>query len=302
MVALGDNDKCYVITTMFEEGSYSPEAFHDDLEVVWNSCGIQRTSLEITGTAAKNTKLRGWSNELGRIRTGKSWEHKLQISRGLLRGVRVGGTGMKNLATGAGMAGDAVNAHHTDPSNSTPIRSTMGLISAIYRYGATSGPKKNIFEVAAGTYNYDMFVDDARQIFRFMPLGGVEKTAFCGSRSLSYWSKLGSQSFINKTGFTGMTLEPFVKDESMGFNFRRLVTPSGSIRLVPEPALDGPYENMMLIADAANLGVKVSESTKINLDIKKENAYDGIKDEYYTDLGLMINLIETQQAFVITGA
>lgn len=164
MVALADNDVLVVIGSVFGEGSVSPEAFSDEIEVVYNSCGISRTPVEITGTLYHQTKLRGYSNELARLRKEKNFEHKMQKERAFLFGVRKGGIGSVDLASDNVTNLDSFGAISTDASGAQ-LRSTMGIIPALYRYGtsSSSSEKQNIFNIVAGAYTYTNFVDDCEK-------------------------------------------------------------------------------------------------------------------------------------------
>jgi len=48
--AIANGDKLVVIGNAHGEGTTAPEAYSDELEVVYNSCQIFKTSAEVTGT------------------------------------------------------------------------------------------------------------------------------------------------------------------------------------------------------------------------------------------------------------
>ena len=81
--ATSDGDICHVIGNAQGEGEESPEAWADELQVVWNSCQIFKTPLEITGTLLQ-ASLRGESSELARLRLQKNQEHKMQKEKAFL--------------------------------------------------------------------------------------------------------------------------------------------------------------------------------------------------------------------------
>ena len=66
-----------VIGNARAEGDVAPDAWSDELQVVFNSCQIFKTPLEITGTLLQ-AALRGESSELARLRSQKNQEHKMQ--------------------------------------------------------------------------------------------------------------------------------------------------------------------------------------------------------------------------------
>ena len=77
---IADDDVFYVVGNAHGEGGYSPEAWADELKVVYNACQIFKNPLEITGTLLQ-ASLRGESSELARLRMQKSQEHKIQKER-----------------------------------------------------------------------------------------------------------------------------------------------------------------------------------------------------------------------------
>lgn len=295
--ALADNDIFMVMGTAFGEGQTAPDAASDDLEVVYNSCEIFRTSIEITGTLYE-AALRGYSRELERLRVEKNKEHKFQKEQAFLRGVRLGGTGMTDLAANNSTA-DAFQAHTTDVDGKT-VRTTMGLIPSIYRYGATSGDQQNIFTLSAATYSYAQFVDDTEKVFQYLPEDG-SKIALCGAGALGFWSKVDATAagFIKNSGFSVQINS--MQKSSLGFNFRELLTPHGMIKLVFAPALRGPYRNSMVVIEPADLQFVQYRAPKFRANIKTDNGYDGVKDEYMSDEGIGMTLIEKHSLWNITA-
>jgi hypothetical protein len=296
--ALADNDIFQVVGTAFGEGTYAPEGFSDELEVVYNSPQIFKTSIEITGTLYA-AALRGYSSELERLRIEKNKEHKIQKEFALLRGVRVGGTGMSSLA-GTDVSADSHQTNGITDKDGKVIRSTMGIVPTIYRYGATSGDQQNIFTISAASYSYTNFVDDMEKVFQYLPESG-EMTALCGAGALSYWSKVdATNGFVKKSGFA-VQMDAGTQRDTLGFNFRRVVTPHGNLKLVYAPGLRDTYRNTMLVIDQENLFLTQYRAPKFMANIKTDDAYDGIKDMLFSDEGLGMTLIERHKLFNITA-
>lgn len=284
-----DDDHFYVIGNIQGVGTEAPEAYSDELEVVFNSPQIFKTAVEVDGDLYE-AALRGYSNELARLRLEKNKEHKLQIERALLFGVRMGGTGL--------VGGDSHQYGHTTNAAGKSLRSTMGVISAINRYGTASGDKQNKFTVD-GNYAFSNFVDDCEKVFQYIPTSG-EKIAFCGPTALSYWSKVDAAAgFATKSGFSVQLAR--MERDSMGYNFRRLETPHGVIRLVPAPVLRGPYARTMVVVDQDDLDLTMYRADKFQANIKTENAYDGVKDNYFSDKGVAMTMIEKHSVWTITA-
>ena len=166
----------------------------------------------------------------------------------------------------------------------------MGLVPALRRYGSSSGDAQNVFSINPATYAYANFVDDTEKVFQYVPSTG-SKMAFCGAGMLSYWSKMEQASGIHAQSDWSVVIEGTQRD-SLGFNFRTLVTPHGLISLIPTPALRGPYNNYMIVVDDEHLQHIIFRRPKFQANIKTDDAYDGIKDQLFSDEGLGLTLME----------
>jgi len=298
--ALASGDVLYAIGTAFGEGTEAPDAWSDDLSIVFNSTQIFKKSIEITGTL-KEASLRGYSNELERLRVEALKEMKYQMEIALLRGVRPKGTGSINIGTNAAVTGDASTTSHantglTDAAGNT-VRATMGILSALERYGASSGDKQNLFTLPEATFKYADFVDAMEKVFQYLPDSGF-KTAFCGAGALSYWAKMSNDSgFIKKSGWTIQMSK--AETNNLGFAVSTIDTPHGGLKLVFAPGLRGIYNKHMVVIDEAKLFLAEYRPFKYMTDIKKDNAYDGVKDQWMADMGLGIEMIEAHSLFKI---
>ena len=288
-IAFADNDIFHVVGNARGEGTTAPEAWSDELKVVYNSSQIFKTPLEITGTLHA-AALRAEATELARLRLQKSQEHKMQKEKAFLFGSGVAGTNLGGADTFA-------DTHRSDVSGNK-VRSTMGLVTAINKYGASSGDDQSIFAVDSTSYNYSSFVDDMEKVFQYVPESGT-KIAFCGAGALSYWSKIDGTSGIAGKSNWNVDLSPSTRD-SLGFNYRMLETPHGMIKLVPTPALRGPYNKYMVVISDENLFHAQYRAPLYQTSVKTDNAYDGVKDQYMSDEGIGISLIESHKVFKIT--
>lgn len=277
-----------VVGNAYGEGTEAGEAWADELTTVWNSCQIFKTPIEITGTLYE-AALRGYSNELARLRMEKNKEHKIQKEKAFLYGASPVGTNMD-------AGGTFSTAWQTD-ANSKSVRTTTGLITAIEAYGDSSGADQSIFDINAATYAYSDFVDDMEKVFQYVPENGV-KTALVGGTALSYWSKIdGSAGIVGQSNWTVNMSD--IKKDSLGFNFRLLDTPHGTLKLVWAPVLRGYRAGNMVVISDENLSLKQYRPSKFQANIKTDNAYDGVKDQYFSDEGVGIELIESHKLFRI---
>jgi len=302
-IAIANNDVLHVVGNAHGEGTDSPEAWADELQVVYNSCQIFKTPLQITGTLLA-ASLRGEESELARLRAQKSQEHKMQKEKAFLFGQRDSGTGLGEAAYDAGNKASNVDETFADDgrtdADGNVVRSTYGIVSAFATYGETgSYDYKNVFTVSEATYTYNSFVDDMEKVFQYVPEAGV-KRAFCGAGALGYWSKMaGTTGLAGSSGWT-VNLSDMRRD-SLGFNYKILETPHGILQLIPTPALRGPYNGYMLAVSEENLFHAQYRAPMYQTNIKTDNALDAVKDQYFSDEGVGLQLMESHHLFKVTS-
>ena len=294
-IDVADNDVFIVVGNAHGEGTVAANAWADELKVVWNSTQIFKTPLEITGTL-EAAALRGESSELARLRLQKSQEHKMQKEKAFLFGGSPIGTGLADSRDGTSSE-SFTDGGRTD-ANSNRVRTTMGLVTAVIKYGDTSGDDQSVFTVSEATYGYGDFVDDMEKVFQYVPESGA-KIAFCGAGAMSYWSKLDGASGLAGNSAWNIDIGPSERN-SLGFNYRQLETPHGVIHMVPTPALRGPYNKYMVVVSDENLFHSVYRPPVYQANVKTDDAYDGVKDQYMSDEGLGLTLIESHKIFKIT--
>jgi len=279
----GTDDVAIVVGNAHAEGGSAPEAWADELEVVYNQCQIFKTPLQITGTLLE-ASLRGESSELARLRDQKSQEHKIQKERAFLYGMHPW-----NLSGG-------FSSLESISDNVGPIRTTMGIIPAIEN-NAKTGDDQNNFSISEASYSYGAFVDDMEKVFHYVPEAG-SKRAFVGAGALGYFSKMsGASGLAGNSGWTVSLGD--MKRDGLGFNYRMLETPHGMLQLIPTPSLRGPYNKSMVVVSDENLSLMQYRAPKFQANIKTDNAYDGVKDQYFSDEGIGLTLIESHKLFKI---
>ena len=290
-----DNDVFIVVGNAHGEGTEAPDSWADELKVVYNTTQIFKTPLQITGTL-EAAALRGESSELARLRLQKSQEHKIQKERAFLFGDSPIGTGLADSRDGA--SDESFTDGYTTDANGNVVRTTKGIVTALQDYGATSGDDQNVFTVSEASYSYSSFVDDMEKVFQYVPEAGM-KMAFCGMGAMSYWSKMeGSSGFAGNSGWNVNISSS--ERSSMGFNYRQLETPHGVLMLIPTPVLRGPYNKHMVVVSEENLFHATYRPPVYQTNIKTDNAFDGVKDQYMSDEGIGITLIESHKLFKIT--
>lgn len=291
-----DNDVIRVVGNAHGEGASSPEAWSDELRVVYNSTQEFRTPVEIS-KKLRRAALRGEVKELQRLNKIKSGEHKMQKDRTMMFGRSTIGTNLDpdSAETFNDAAGNGTGLR-TD-SSGFPVRTTMGIFTAIEKYGNSSGDFQNIFEVAEGDLTWGDYVDITEKIFQYLPNSGMMR-AFCGRGAMSYWSKIQATGIAGNSGWKVEIGD--MKQDKLGFNYRMLETPHGIVQLIPTPGIDGPRNKQMLIINEDNLFHAQYESPEFRQNIKTDNAPSIQKNEYFSDEGIGITLIESHSLFKIT--
>ena len=92
-----------------------------------------------------------------------------------------------------------------------------------------------------------------------------------------------------------------MKRDSLGFNYRMLETPHGMLQLIPTPSLRGRYNKHMLVVDESNLFHAQYRSPMYQTNIKTDNAFDGVKDQYFSDEGIGITQVNSHSLIKITA-
>lgn len=289
-LALTSGDWFVKIGNAQGSGGESPEPSYDELSVVYGSCQIFRTPLQLEKNII-NAALRGEKSELLRLRKLKGQEHEMDKERTYLFGSSVQGTGMDGTAFSDPFRTDA---------NGEPIRTTMGIYEVLLRYGNSDPTSidQNIFNIPEASFSYADFVDMTEKIFQYYPEDGI-KYLFCGMAMSSYWSKMegpGGFGMGAKSKWT-VKMSPTQMDEKLGFNFKEIETPSGIIRLVPTHSITKymPYSKTGVIVDWNNVTRFVYEGQRFSQNIKTDNAPNYQKDEYYAHEGMGYSLLPTHK-------
>jgi len=290
---LADNDVLYVISSAHGEGDTAPEAYSDELDVVWNTVQRQRTAIEITEDL-RRAVLRGERSELARLRNTKQNEHKVKIARNFLYGYRPGGIGGTAHRAGGTSDDNFLKDGSGDPlaitdADGNRVTTTMGWISAMQRYGQDSDTfDQNWFDIDTASYGYYDFMEDTEKISRFEDRDVVN--AFCGPPVLSFWAGKALDNTANPAW--NVEISDF-QQSSIGFTYRILETPHLAVRLIKEPRLrNTPHAGKMLIPHMDYVGTAQYAPDRYVTNIKTDDNPDIQKDELTSWKGLTLRLLE----------
>ncbi len=295
-IATVDNDVWRVVGNAHGEGASSPEAWADELRVVWNATQEFRNPLEISRKLRK-AALKGEMKDLNRLRKQKAGNHKMDKERAFLFGRNPIGCNLDPDSADTFSDASGNGAYWRTDGNANVVRTTMGVCTAIDKYGNSSGDDQNIWSYAEGEFAWDDYVDISEKMFQYLPNSGF-KRAFCGRGAISVWAKWGKNGIGGRSGWK-VELSPFKKDK-LGFLFRTLETDHGVLQLIPTPALDGPRNKWMLVVDHDDLFHAVYERPEFRQNIKTDNAPSLQKDEYWSDEGIGMTLIEKHHLIKFT--
>lgn len=279
-IDLADSDPFTIIGNAYNENGRSPSAWSDELETVWNSTQIVKTPLELSGTLMDMT-LKGYPREYERLRQDKFREHKMKLNKTALFGWRIDGN-----------ASPSTTGHLTDnmgisTDSATQVRTTMGIIPLIKTYGAAD---KQYFQRQWASYDMNAFLADMEAFYGNNYNVGSELFAFVGYHAMTEMSKVGPDSFLGRSGAAIQLSDP--KTTSFGFNVRQLTHPFGTWNLVLDPSFSYyPYTNSMLVVDPDNVQRVVYRNAVYQTNIQ-DNDRDGRKDQYFTDEGIGVTMVE----------
>lgn len=279
-----DNDVYFIVGHAAEEGSKAPDAWSDELETVWNSAGIFKTPLEITGTLLRMTKMRGYSNELQRLRDEKFKEHKVKQAKAAYFSRRRNTTSAPaNTITGP---------------RSRAIRTMHGIIPIIEDYSSSS----NVHSITMADFSWDDLVDKMLTWFEYSNDNGV-KWLFCGDAVVAFFNKVGASGFVDKNTFQ-LNMSMTKPENRLGLKITSLETGLGTIRLANDKLFTrGFYDSVGGSRPFTGWGVLVDPEQAKKVIFRPDmyktglatNDYGGEleKDMYQSDWGVGITLAET---------
>ena len=279
-------DKCQVIGTSFGEGSGAPDVFASTIEDDFGYCQIFKTAAELSNSAIA-TVYRGYANEWDRIWNLKLREHKVDIERAMLFGVRAT---RNNQRYTEGIVGHII-ANGGDPVNDgTQLSFNSG------------SPYLKTQTVAS--LSYDDLLSDFEVIFDPARGGQSEKLALASLPVISYFNKLGGSGFLQSSiiegSGTGIKLNADLEQRTGAFGHKVLLieTIHGSIQLVKEPLFRNLASGYMCLVDMAHVAYRplvgngVNRDTHILTNVQAADE-DLRKDMIITEAGLEISLPET---------
>ena len=298
---LANNANCQVIGTSFAEGSASPDAWSADIEDDFGFTQIFKTACEMSNTAIA-TRYRGYANEWERIWALKLREHKVDIERAMLFGQRAR---VSSVQYSEGIVGHILKNGQAE----------IGTRNFSYSTGAPY-----FRSVASSELTYDRLLSDLEVIFDPARGGASEKLVLAGLPVVSYFNKLGSDSFLSASmahnanaalsgGATTVNQSPHRMNMSeragaFGHKVMTIETIHGTMHLVKEPLFRGISANFMAMIDMSKVAYRPLVGNGINRDTSiltnVQNADEDLrKDMILTEAGLEITLPEAHALYQV---
>jgi len=273
------------------------EAYYNELTVIWNSTHYFSLPIEVTGKLYKETKLKGASDELGRLRVKKIKEAKYQVQNSLIKSQSTVGT---NLDAGGTFSEASLRTITDQNGDSSDVRTTYGYIPCLEDFGTTwngSGAisaTTNIFKKPAANFSFDAAVDIFQVIFDKRETDVIP--GFCGYGFLGSISKA---VMGDEFKFSGQFQMGDMQVNTLGFNVRNLTTPFGTVQLMPMKSLDNEYKNYCLLPNDQAIGIREYEPWEYKTNVKTDNDYNGVKDVINYDAGLQLSLLSTHHIIIL---
>ncbi len=285
---LDDNGEAVVIGTSYEQGSGAPDVFSQKLDDGFGYTQIFKTACEMSNTA-RATVYRGYADEWDRIWNLKLREHKIDIERAMLFGMKGSRSGIQYTD---GIVGHIIK-------NGTASISTDGTI------GSYSESAPFLASYATSELTYDGLLS-AFQVMYDPARGGSDKKLCLVSRPvMAHFNKL--------SGFMANSLDnndqrynfPSSKG-SFGHTILSVDTVFGSASMVAEPLFRNNASGHMAFVDLDQVAYRplvgngMNRDTSITTNVQQADE-DLRKDMILTEAGLEVTLPETHALINLEG-
>ena len=279
-----DNAKCTVIGTAFEEGTGAPDVWSQKLDNDYGYTQIFKTACEMSNTA-RATVYRGYADEWARLWNLKLREHKVDIERAMLFGMR----GQTNsISYTDGIVG------HIIANSQAEFKDTGAQLT----YNSDKGYLKT---VESGDWSYDDLLGDFEVMYDPARGGSSGKLGLASLPVITHFNKL--------SGFMDSTIKVGTDANAFGYNFERstgsfghrvmkIETVHGDLSMVKEPLFRGNSAGFLAMVDLDHVSYRplvgngVNRDTSITTNVQQADE-DLRKDMILTEAGLEISLPES---------
>ena len=279
-----DGDKCIVIGTSFAEGSGAPDVWSRELENDYGYTQIFKTAAEMTNTA-RATEYRGYRDEWQRIWNLKLREHKVDIERACLFGMR-GSQGGINYTEG-------IVGHIIYNANAGASVQTTAATQLAYNEGLPY-----MKSIADSEFTYDILLSDLEVVFDPARGGQTAKLAMCSLPVISRFNKLTGNALVPLSTDAGIPYPLPSQTGTFGHKVQKVETIHGELTLVWQPLFRGAAAGFMCMVDLDHVSYRplvgngVNRDTSITTNVQQADE-DLRKDLILTEAGLEVSLPES---------
>ena len=282
---LDDEGEVVVIGTSYEQGSGAPDVWSQELDNDYGYTQIFKTAAEMTNTA-RATVYRGYADEWQRIWNLKLREHKVDIERAMLFGMRASQNGIQYTD---GIVG------HIIKNGGTPTDGGIGSYAADTPYLSTYATSELTYDGLLSAF--EVMYDPARG-------GSANKLCLASLPVVSHFNKLGG--FVDNS-FAGEGRYNFERSlGTFGHKIMRIETVHGDCSIVKEPLFRNNASGHMCFVDLDHVSYRPlvgngqNRDTSITTNVQQADE-DLRKDLILTEAGLEVSLPETHALFNLEG-
>ena len=278
---LDDNADAVIIGRSFEQGTGAPDEWSQELDNDYGNTQIFKTACEMSNTA-RATVYRGYADEWARLWNLKLREHKVDIERAMLFGMR-------------GSQGG--------------IQYTEGIVGHILQNGTNTGggalaayaeDKPYLGGWATSEMTYDNLLGAFEVMYDPARGGSSNKLCLASLPVISHFNKIGD----GGASFTGASIAGEARYNfesskgSFGHKVMKIETVHGDCSIVKEPLFRNNSSGLMCFVDLDHVSYRplvgngVNRDTAITTNVQQADE-DLRKDMILTEAGLEISLPET---------
>jgi len=283
---LDDNGDCVVIGTSYEQGSGAPDVFSQELDNDYGFTQIFKTACEMSNTA-RATVYRGYANEWDRIWNLKLREHKVDIERAMLFGMRGSQGGIQYTE---GIVG------HILQNGGTPEDGAIGAYSSGLPYLATYATSELTYDGLLSAF--ETMYDPARG-------GSSNKLCLASLPVVSHFNKISG--FAEGSLTAQKSQYNFEASQgAFGHKVMKIETVHGDCSIIKEPLFRNNASGHMCFVDLDHVSYRplvgngVNRDTAITTNVQQADE-DLRKDLILTEAGLEVSLPETHALINVEG-
>ena len=283
---LDDNGDCVVIGTSYEQGSGAPDVWSQKMDNDYGYTQIFKTACEMSNTESAKV-YRGYADEWQRIWNLKLREHKVDIERAMLFGMRGSQGGIQYTE---GIVGNIlVNGTATTDG-------TIGSYSEGVPYLAS---------YATSELTYDGLLTAFETMYDPARGGSSAKLCLASLPVVSHFNKLSG--FMENSMVATETAYNFEKSRgAFGHKIMKVETVHGDCSLVKEPLFRNNASGHMCFVDLDHVSYRplvgngVNRDTSVTTNVQAADE-DLRKDMILTEAGLEVSLPETHALINLEG-